>query len=232
MRLRRRRARRKAGLAVVALLVVLLIAFSLIERAVGPILYAYVEVEAQQMVVGQISRAVAELAGDVQYRDLYYFERDSDNRITFIQPNTPAINRLAAQANLKIIESMRTMDGHRVYIPMGALTGSRLLANYGPRLPVRVSLIGRVQVDIGDKFEAAGVNQTRHVLYLDTKAAVRMTIPLWTSDINVTAYNPVAEAIIPGQVPGTYLNLVVPGGSSSGTGGTSPSSGASGSKGP
>ncbi|MHB8928531.1 MAG: sporulation protein YunB [Bacillota bacterium] len=211
MRLKKRRARRRAGLALFGVLVLFLAAFALVERAIGPIIYALVEVEAQQIAVEQINRAVADLAGDLQYLDLYHIERDAQERIVLMQPNTALINRLAAQANLRIVEAMRKVDGRRVYIPMGALSGSRILANLGPRIPVRIWLTGRVQANIGDKFESAGVNQTRHVLYLDTKAAMRMAIPLWTSDINVSAYNPMAEAIIAGQVPQSYLNLVIPG---------------------
>ncbi|MHB0884339.1 MAG: sporulation protein YunB [Bacillota bacterium] len=213
MRLRKRRARRKAGFALVGVLVVLvlIVAFTFVERTIGPIIYALVEVEAQQIAVEQINRAVADLAGDLQYLDLYRIERDSQDRIVLMQPNTALINRLSAEANLKIVQAMKQVDGHTVYIPIGALTGSRLLANSGPRIPVHIWLIGRVQADIGDKFESAGVNQTRHVLYLDTKASMRMAIPLWTSDITVSAYNPLAEAIIAGQVPQAYMNLVIPG---------------------
>ncbi len=211
MRLRKRRARRKAGLAVLGVVAIFAVAFALVERAIGPIVYALVEVEAQQIAVEQINRAVADLAGDLQYLDLYRIERDSQDRIVLMQPNTALINRLSAEANLKIVQALKSVEGRVVYVPMGALSGSRLLANWGPRLPVRIWLTGRIQANIGDKFESAGVNQTRHVLYLDTKASMRMAIPLWTSDINVSAYNPMAEAIIAGQVPQSFLNLVLPG---------------------
>jgi len=217
MRLKKRRARRRAGLALLGATTILFVAFTLIERAIGPIILALVEVQAQQMAVEQINRAVAELAGNLQYLDLYHIERDAQDRIVLIQPNTALINRLSAEANLRLVEALRNIDGRWIYVPVGALSGSRLLANLGPRIPVRIWLTGRVQADIGDKFESAGVNQTRHVLYLDTKAAMRMTIPLWTSDFDVRAYNPMAEAILAGQVPQTYLNLVIPGSPSKGS---------------
>jgi sporulation protein YunB len=70
--------------------------------------------------------------------------------------------------------------------------------------------VGTVRVKIIDNFESAGINQTRHSIYLSFDTNVRIVIPTKSGDALVATQVPLAETIIVGTVPTTYVSL--PGG--------------------
>ncbi len=77
----------------------------------------------------------------------------------------------------------------------------------GPDIRVRMTPVGSVSVDFTDEFHAAGINQTRHKIYLLLKTQVKIVVPLGSEVINVSTRVPISESIIVGDVPQTYVNV-------------------------
>ena len=67
--------------------------------------------------------------------------------------------------------------------------------------------MGTVRVNVVDQFEAAGINQTRHKIYLNFDTSVRIVIPSKSGEAVVAAQMPLAESIIVGSVPDTFVNI-------------------------
>ena len=65
----------------------------------------------------------------------------------------------------------------------------------------------KLNVSVKDQFEQAGINQTRHRIYLQVNSPIRMAVPLIGKEINVVTTIPMAETIIVGEVPDTYVNF-------------------------
>lgn len=57
-------------------------------------------------------------------------------------------------------------------MPLGAALGITLLAGSGPGIPVSIVPIGSVSTDFETEFEACGINQTRHKVYLQVSATI------------------------------------------------------------
>ena len=87
----------------------------------------------------------------------------------------------------------------------GAALGLTLLAGSGPRIPISIVPVGSVQTDFETEFEACGINQTRHKVYLQLSASIRIVIPTGAKTTNVTANMLVAESIIVGKVPESFV---------------------------
>ena len=58
-----------------------------------------------------------------------------------------------------------------------------------------------------NEFTAAGVNQTLHRVLLEVSVTVRILLPGRILEASVTSPVCIAETVIVGQVPGTYLQL-------------------------
>ena len=76
----------------------------------------------------------------------------------------------------------------------------------GPSLNLRVTLAGNVKADFKSTFESAGVNQTRHRIYLDVGTSVYSFLPGINSTTDVNTDELVAETVIVGEVPQMMLN--------------------------
>ena len=92
-------------------------------------------------------------------------------------------------------------------IPLGEVINNNLLATYGPRIPIRLIPAGRVNTVLHDSFEAAGINQVRHRIYLDVFSEVRIIIPFTAVVMEVRTTVPLADTIYPGEVPESVINL-------------------------
>ena len=58
-----------------------------------------------------------------------------------------------------------------------------------------------------EAFEEAGINQTRHRIFLEIAASIQIVQPLLSSTITVKTDVPLAETIIIGNVPQAILDF-------------------------
>jgi len=148
-----------------------------------------------------------EIGGEAAYEDLVHLEKDNNNKIIFMQANVIKVNRLTSSVAMNIQRQFEELKTEKFDIPMGQLTDSMLLASYGPDLNYRIVPVGTVEVSPEDSFQQAGINQTRHRIYLNVKSTIKVIIPFVGSEIDLNLKVPVADAVIVGDVPETYLEF-------------------------
>lgn len=182
--------------------------FVVIDRRIRPTLIEIAKARARGVAVKTINSVVREKVGrSMRYEDLYAVRTDSRGRAVLMQPNTQEINRVAAEVAEAIGAAFGSLPRQRIEIPLGQVLGSQLLAAMGPNLIVRVLPVGSVEANIFDRFEQAGINQTRHKLYLEIKAMIRVVVPLISVSVDVRTEVPVSESIILGEVPQVYFGM-------------------------
>jgi sporulation protein YunB len=187
--------------------------FIIFDRNLRPTILSVATARADIYATEAINDAVSEqLARKILYQDLILLQKDREGRIILAQINSMEVNRLMTETTMRVQESLLSLKGEVIYIPLGQALGSYLLAHYGPRIPITLVPIGRVNTDIIDTFEHAGINQVRHKLYFDIHAEVQVVIPFVSSVIMVSTAVPIVDAIYPGEVPDTVINLQFPGG--------------------
>jgi len=87
-----------------------------------------------------------------------------------------------------------------------------IFANTGPKIPVTLTPVGYVGTRIIDEFEEAGINQVRHKIYLEISSDIQVVIPFISDVTTVSVTVPLVDAIYPGEVPDTVINLEFPSG--------------------
>lgn len=106
------------------------------------------------------------------------------------------------------VQSKLGGDSHKdVGVPIGTLLGSDFLHGRGPDIPLRLTLSGNINADFKSSFESAGINQTKHQIYLNIHTSVYSFIPGFATTTEVDTNFPVAETIIVGEVPQVVANL-------------------------
>lgn len=213
-RLSRRRPRRsgkRKGLlwsAILGIGLALLFIWA-VDLRLRPILEAAARAKVSNVVTrtldGAISDYVAELG--LGYRDLIRMETDENGRITALVSDMAALNALRTRILGIAVEAVDSLDRAELAIPAGNLTGINLLSGKGMELPVEVVAVGTAHAEFESSLSDAGINQTRHQILLDVSVAVDILLPGDTLRTEVTAQVPVAETVIVGAVPDTYLQL-------------------------
>ena len=172
-----------------------------------PIMIAMAEAKGRQLAVVAINEAVREvMGGGVIYSDLMQVTKDISGRVSMIQANTLLMNDLASKAALVAQRNLRSLGDEGVELPLGSALGIGILSGAGPRIRASVVPVGSVTTRFVTAFESAGINQTRHEISLLTSTLVHIVIPTGANAVQVEALVPIAESIIVGEVPDTYMN--------------------------
>ena len=187
---------------------ILIGSFIYVDNSLRPTITVLAETKALELANRSINKAVGDKVKEkINYSDLVYTKLDSQGKISMIQSKTIMMNQIASDVALEIQNELKQVKTTTSYIPIGTALNSPILARYGPQLKVSIEPIGTVSVDFKTSFESAGINQTRHTIYLEAKTQVKVVIPLTTSTKEVKVKIPICETIIVGEVPESYVNV-------------------------
>ena len=187
---------------------VLIGTFLYIDITLRPTITVLAETKALEIANKSINKSVADVVkGQINYQDLMDVRLDSSGKITMIQANTVLMNTIASDVALDIQDELKKIKSTSYYIPIGTALGSPILAKYGPKLKVSIEPIGTVTVNFKTDFESSGINQTRHIIYIDVNTKGRVVIPLTTTTQEINVQIPICETIIVGDVPQSYVNI-------------------------
>lgn len=143
--------------------------------------------------------------GNIRYDRIVYFEKDLDGRITALKTNMSEVNRLKTDILNLINDEIMAIDSSDLGIPLGSLVLPELFSGRGPGIPVQVLSIRNSDASFSSHFTEAGINQTLQQLTMDVIVDVSVLVLGRTRTLQVSSQVVVAETIIVGQVPNTYL---------------------------
>lgn len=150
-----------------------------------------------------IAKQIAQ--GIIQYDRIVYFEKDLDGRITALKTNMSEVNRLKTDILNLINDEILALDTSDIGIPLGSLFLPELFSGKGPAIPVRILSIRNSDATFVSKFSQAGINQTLHQLTMVVSVDVAVLVLGQTSSFTVNSEVVVAETVIVGDVPSTFL---------------------------
>lgn len=180
--------------------------FLLLDARLRPFVRNTATVQAQNYaatVAGAAVPGVLQKTG-ADYSSLVEIVRDASGNIVSIQTDAMRINQIKSGINTAVASALANLDGKELGVPLGSLTGLALLNGRGPRLNVIISLTGSAQTQFINEFSSAGVNQTRHQIFLKTTVTLLIVFPTATVTTAYTMNMLVAETIIVGKVPLAY----------------------------
>lgn len=151
-----------------------------------------------------ISRQIEE--GSIRYDRIVFFEKDVNGKITALKTNIGEINRLKTNILGIINEEILALDTSDVGIPLGSLILPELLSGKGPVIPVRILSIRNSDATFSSDFSQAGINQTIHQVIMEVSVDVAILVLGETDSFTVTSQVVVAQTVIVGEVPDTFLH--------------------------
>ena len=91
-------------------------------------------------------------------------------------------------------------------IPLGVITNNVFLSNIGPKIPVKLELVGYINGTVDTNIKEYGINNALIEIYVTVNTKIKTALPFSSKDIIVTNKIPIAYEIINGHIPEYYQN--------------------------
>ena len=195
------------------------------------VIMEYATLEAQKLSSIIINKAISKhITEKVNSDELFEITKDSNGEIRSIDYNTAIINKFltettnSVQINLRNIEkgdidalefqdsvlvdyNKKKLEKGIIYeISSGMLFGNPILANIGPKIPVKISLLGDASSNISTEVKNYGINNAIIQVYVNITINEKIILPYYSKPIKIETKAPVAIKIVTGTVPKYYAN--------------------------
>ena len=153
-----------------------------------------------------LDRTVNEIVDElgVRYGDMVDIEKNPDGSIGAITLNSSYINGYKADLSDGCSDRLSKFDKTEVPVPLGAIIGFSFLDSDSFKVNVDATIYGFAVTDVVSKFESAGINQTRHTIYLNVQASAHAYMGICHLNESVDETIILVETIIVGEVPQSY----------------------------
>lgn len=175
---------------------------------INPVLARVAQVEVDNMIVEAVNNAIYKVYkdGTIDYNELMTVHKDSNGKINMIQSNNTKINLIAIETAKQAQYEINQITNTKIVLPAGSTTGLPILIGFGPELSLQFLSAGNVKSLFRSEFVSAGINQTKHKIYIDVEAQIQLVLPLSNAIIKSSVPILISESILIGEVPDIYLN--------------------------
>ena len=193
--------------AIIALLLVALVVFCIIRYKYDNVIRQLAEVQIRNSTSDLTNDAIAKQIanGNIAYDRIVYFEKDLDGRITALKTNIGEVNRLKTDILNIINDEILALDSTDLGIPLGSLFLPEFISGKGPEIPVHIIAIRNSDAVFESHFSEAVINQTLHPVTMVVSVDVAVLVLGKTDTFTMTSEVVVAETVIVGAVPDTFL---------------------------
>ena len=182
---------------------------ALLEAKLRPVVAEIAAAQAQNTMTAVVERAItADLAArQVSYADFITIQRDEGGAITALTTNMAQMNQLRAELTAAILEALGEVDVSDIQVPLGSLFDLEPLWAKGPALKAKAITVGTVRAEFDSQLTSAGVNQTLHRIWIEVEVPMTLLLPGGEVATSLHTQLCVAETVIVGRVPDTYLQV-------------------------
>ena len=198
---------RRLAALVLILFVLIVVGFFWIRSRYRDVIRELAQIQVMNTTSDLTNDAIAKQIADgvIQYDRIVYFEKDLDGRITALKTNIGEVNRLKTDILSIINDEILALDNSDIGIPLGSLFLPELFSGRGPSIPVQILSIRNSDANFVSHFSQAGINQTLHQVTMEVTIDVAVLVLGQTTSFTMESQVVVAETVIVGQVPNTFL---------------------------
>ena len=192
---------------IILILALMVSLFIMVRSRLWPVVKNLAETQVKNTTSDLINDAILEqiVTGNIQYDRIVFFEKELTGRITALKTNMAEVNRLKTDILNLINDEILAQDTSHLGVAIGSLVFPEFLSGKGPEIPVKILSIRNSDATFQSYFSEAGINQTLQQLTMDVLVDVTILVLGQTDTFTVSSQVVVAETIIVGDVPDTYL---------------------------
>ena len=181
-----------------------------VDAHIRPVIQSMAAYQAKVYATRILNEAVeAQLAGESpSYRELVSLSTGDDGKINAVQTDVVRLNLLKAALTNAATDRLEELEQQTVLVPLGTLLGWQVLSGRGPLVEFRLVPAGYVRSSLSHRFDAAGINQTRHQIMLRLDASIIAVLPGYTTSTEVSTDFLLAETVIVGTSPDSFTQVL------------------------
>lgn len=204
--MKKRKKLTKVKVIVIIVFLLILGAAVILMRNVTRVLISISEATIRSITTIAVNDAIYYTLNDnLRYEDLIRITYDEQENVSTITTDSLKINRIARDTAYLSQENLTKMSAEGIMVPIGALTGIEALAGFGEKINVKIITIPNVECRFVSKFEQAGINQTKHSLYLELVSDISIILPAKSTNLASTTEVLICESVINGKIPDAYM---------------------------
>ena len=231
----KRKNKRNNILFLILLIITLVIILSFMfinyySKKAYPILKSYAEAETKKLTILIINKAVTKQLYNMDAEELFKVTYNKDGEIILIDFDTKKTSKILSNMTSFVELNMRAVEEGKIdmlelpenslsnynmdllskkiicEIPFGLTTGSSLLSNIGPKIPVKISLVGDVSTNFSTEIVEYGINNVLLKVIVNISVTTKVILPITSEDLTINANIPIGMKVIQGKIPNYYLN--------------------------
>ena len=181
-----------------------------VDAHIRPVIQSMAAYQAKVYATRILNEAVeAQLAGESpSYREVVSLSTGDDGKINAVQTDVVRLNLLKAALTNAATDRLEELEQQTVLVPLGTLLGWQVLSGRGPLVEFRLVPAGYVRSSLSHRFDAAGINQTRHQIMLRLDASIIAVLPGYTTSTEVSTDFLLAETVIVGTSPDSFTQVL------------------------
>ena len=218
-------------LLIITLVIILSFMFiNYYSKKAYPILKSYAEAETKKLTILIINKAVTKQLYNMDVEELFKVTYNKDGEIILIDFDTKKTSKILSNMTSLVELNMRAVEEGKIdmlelpenslsnynmdllskkiicEIPFGLTTGSSLLSNIGPKIPVKISLVGDVSTNFSTEIVEYGINNVLLKVIVNISVTTKVILPITSEDLTINANIPIGMKVIQGKIPNYYLN--------------------------
>lgn len=152
--------------------------------------------------------------------NLYTINKNSDNEIEMITYNSFEVTKLINDVTSNVENKLRKIENNEMdyygdtkeyengiisEIPFGVVFGNSLLRNVGPKIKIRLNLLGDITSNIETEVKPYGINNAYVEVRIHLEVTARIVLPFVTEKVIISNVIPISMNIVQGTVPEGYI---------------------------
>ena len=154
------------------------------------------------------------------YDDLYEINKDSNDEIKMITYNSFEVTKLINQVTSNVETKIRQIENGEINyygdndelggiiaeIPIGVIFGNTMLSNIGPKIKVRLNMLGDIVSNIETEVKPYGINNAYVELRIFLEVTARIVLPFASEKVVISNVIPLSMNIVQGSIPEAYIS--------------------------
>ena len=203
---------------IIICLVVSIMVINYLSKRVLPTFMSYAISEVKNISTIMINRTINNNINKFE-EDILNITKNSNDEIQIVDFNHKKANELLLLSTKDILKDLKTIEtgndelkfekinyGNGVIyeIPIGVATNNVFFGNLGPKIPIKLQVIGDIESNIKTDVKEYGINNAFVEVYVSINVTIRVIMPFISEDVKINSNVPIAIKLIQGRIPEYY----------------------------